>query len=303
MEAAFDRIGPHGRTMMCSTSAVQVCVDAGEGGHVAQRWAALHELGPVLLAAFANSPVVHGRHTGWKSSRMASWLALDPDRTSPPRAVTGDPGRTYARRALDTQVLCVRGEEAWEVPDGVTFGDWMDGAFATPPTRSDLDYHLTTLFPPVRPQGHLEVRYIDQQADDEWVVPLAVVAALMLDPGTVARARKAAAPAADRWTAAARHGLADRVLRRAAGEVFEQAHRTLAGPAFADLDPWVCHLVDHVISDRVLRGRCPADEHLEEPFLVADDGLGPHDLIDVPRDSCDPEPPAAPRPLLGGDQP
>lgn len=304
MEAAFDRIGPHGRTMMCSTSAVQVCVDAGEGAQVAQRWAALHELGPVLLAAFANSPVVHGRRTGWKSSRMASWLALDPDRTSPPRAVAGDPGRAYARRALDTQVLCVRGEETWEVPDGVTFGDWIDGAFATPPTRSDLDYHLTTLFPPVRPQGHLEVRYIDQQPDDEWAVALAVVAALMLDPGTVDRARAAAEPASDRWTAAARHGLADRVLRRAAGEVFEQAHRTLAGPAFADLDPWVRHGVDRVISDRVLRGRCPADERLDEsgePVLPADGHLGPDDPSDLPRDSCDPEPPPAPRPVCGGD--
>ncbi len=305
MEAAFDRIGPHGRTMMCSTSAVQVCVDAGEGGQVAQRWAALHELGPVLLAAFANSPAVHGRRTGWKSSRMASWVALDPDRTSPPAAVSGDPGRAYARRALETQVLCVRGEETWAVPDGVTFGDWIDGAFDTPPTRSDLDYHLTTLFPPVRPQGHLEVRYVDQQPDDEWVVPLAVVAALMHDPGTVARARAAVAPAADRWTAAARHGLADRVLRRAAGEVFEQAHRTLAGPAFADLDPWVRPLVDRVISERVLRGRCPADDRLDEPgesSLVArpdDECPGPDDLCD----SCDPEPRPAPRPVLGGDRP
>ena len=30
MEEAFDRIGPHGRSGMCTTAAVQVCLDAGE---------------------------------------------------------------------------------------------------------------------------------------------------------------------------------------------------------------------------------------------------------------------------------
>ena len=267
MEASFDRIGPHGRTMMCSTTAVQVCVDAGEGADVAHRWAALHELGPVLLAAFANSPVVHGRRTGWKSSRMASWLALDPERTSPPAAVGPDPAGEYARRALDTRLLCVRRDGAngtsWDAPP-VTFADWIAGGSSPAPTRSDLDYHLTTLFPPVRPQGHLEVRYLDQQAGDEWVVPLVVVAALMHDPDTVARARAVAEPAAGRWTAAARHGLDDRVLCRAAGELFAQVHRTLASPAFADLEPAVRDLVDRVGTERVLRGRCPADDPLDE---------------------------------------
>ncbi len=292
MEASFDRIGPHGRTMMCSTTAVQVCVDAGEGADVARRWAALHELGPVLLAAFANSPVVHGRRTGWKSTRMASWLALDPERTSPPAALGADPGREYARRALDTHLLCVRrdgaGGVSWEAPD-VTFAQWIDGALDTAPTLADLDYHLTTLFPPVRPQGHLEVRYIDQQAGDEWVVPLVVVAALMHDRDTVARARAAAEPAVDRWTAAARHGLDDRVLRRAAGDVFAQAHRTLAGPAFADLDADVLELVDHVIGERVLRGRCPADEPLDPaeahlPPAAAPPPFPPDDLDPSPGD-------------------
>lgn len=289
MEATFDRIGPHGRTMMCSTTAVQVCVDAGEGDEVARRWAALHELGPVLLAAFANSPAVHGRRTGWKSSRWAAWMALDPERTSPPRTLGDDPAAEYARRALDTRLLCVRREGvdgvSWEAPD-VTFAEWIDGALEPTPTRADLDYHLTTLFPPVRPQGHLEVRYLDQQAGDEWVVPLVVVAALMHDPDTVARARAAAEPAVDRWTAAARHGLADRILRRAAGEVFAQAHRTLAGPAFADVPDDVHELVDRVISERVLRGRCPADDPLDE----AEAGLAPEPvagLDDTPDTDTD----------------
>ncbi|HSK58499.1 MAG TPA: ergothioneine biosynthesis glutamate--cysteine ligase EgtA [Actinomycetospora sp.] len=297
MEASFDRIGPHGRTMMCSTTAVQVCIDAGEGEDVAHRWAALHELGPVLLAAFANSPVVHGRRTGWKSSRMASWLALDPERTSPPDVAGADPAHEYARRALDTRLLLLRrddtGGTSWDAP-AVSFADWIAGRTDPAPTRADLDYHLTTLFPPVRPQGHLEVRYLDQQAGDEWVVPVAVVAALMQDPDTVARARAAAEPAVGRWTAAARHGLADRVLHRVAAEVFSQARRTLAGPAFADLDAEVRELVDRVVTERVLRGRCPADEPLDDAEAwVPDTGHPPEH---------EPEPPSGPRPPSGGER-
>ena len=68
----------------------------------------------------------------------------------------------------------------WSAPPGVTFRDWIDcGTFAVPgrdgPTVDDLAYHLTTLFPPVRARGHLEVRYIDAQPGDWWRVPVAVL--------------------------------------------------------------------------------------------------------------------------------
>ncbi len=47
--------------MMCGTASVQVCLDArddskGQSGYRA-RWRLLHEIGPVLVAAFANSPL------------------------------------------------------------------------------------------------------------------------------------------------------------------------------------------------------------------------------------------------------
>ncbi len=262
MEAAFDRVGPHGRTMMCSTSAVQVCLDAGDGAAVADRWRALHELGPTLVATFANSPAVHGRRTGWKSSRMASWLTLDPERTRPPAALGPDPAAEWAERALDTSLLCVRRDGTWSAPPAVTFGDWIDGhgGLDVRPTREDLDYHLTTLFPPVRPHGHVEVRYLDQQPGDEWAVPVAVVIALLEDPATLDRARDAVAPATDRWASAARHGLADGVLRRAAHTVVELAHQRLL-----TTDPGLAGLVGEVAERRVLRGLCPADTSVAEP--------------------------------------
>ncbi|TWF81668.1 glutamate--cysteine ligase [Pseudonocardia hierapolitana] len=260
MEESFDRRGPFGRSAMCSTAAVQVCLDAGEAGDVGARWAVLHALGPVLLAAFANSPTLHGRRTGWKSSRWACWQSADPARTAPPPAadVTGaDPTEAWARRVLDTPVLAVRRPGPWVVPRGVTFADWVRGALPEPPTTADLDYHVTTLFPPVRPHGHLEVRYIDAQPGRRWALPVAVLVALLSHADTIDRARAACAPAAGRWTSGARHGLSDRVLARAAAEVFELAIGRL--PAVG-APQWVVDDVTAMHEQQVLRGRCPADD-------------------------------------------
>jgi glutamate--cysteine ligase len=275
METAFDRIGPMGRAMMCSTAAVQVCLDAGSTSEVAQRWAALHDLGPVLLAAFANSPWLAGLPTGWVSSRMQAWFALDPVRTAPSRVRTDsaaewDPAEDWARRALDTPLMCQRRScGSWEVPNGVTFAEWVAGALSgAKPTTADLDYHLTTLFPPVRAHGHLEVRYLDTQPPGQWLVPVAVVAALLSNPAVTAAARDACAAAAGRWAEAAQHGLRDGVLATAATAVFELACRAL--PALAP-PAGVRMLVEEITERRVRRARCPADEF--EPGL-AGDGAG-----------------------------
>lgn len=261
MEAAFDRIGPMGRVMMCSTAAVQVCVDAGTATDVAQRWAALHDLGPVLLAAFANSPWLGGLPTGWASSRMQAWFALDPVRTLPGEPHP-DPAAEWARRALDTPVLCQRRPgRSWAVPQGVTFADWVRGGLPGRPTTADLDYHLTTLFPPVRPHGHLEVRYLDTQPAGQWLVPVVVVAALLADSTVTETARDAAAPVAGRWFEAAQHGLRDSAIATAAAGVFDLACRALTR---IDAPEALRALVEDVTDRRVRRGRCPADDVVEE---------------------------------------
>ncbi|HEX4252720.1 MAG TPA: ergothioneine biosynthesis glutamate--cysteine ligase EgtA [Pseudonocardia sp.] len=261
MEAAFDRLGSEGRSMMCSTAAVQPSLDLGERADLPARWAALHLLGPVLVAAFANSPVLHGRRTGWKSSRMAVWLALDPPRTAPPDLSIADPAEGYARRAMDAGLICVRGSDrSWAAPPGVTFADWLAGVPAAPsrpPTTEDLDLHLSTLFPPVRPHGHVEVRYIDAQAGDNWVVPVAVLAALMSSPATTDAAAEACLPVAGRWADAARLGMDDPAIAKAAATVFGLAADAL--PGLVGPGP-VRDLVERFGRRWVLRERCPADD-------------------------------------------
>ncbi|EST30061.1 hypothetical protein N566_21690, partial [Streptomycetaceae bacterium MP113-05] len=256
MEAYFDRSGSAGRAMMCSSASVQVCVDAGTEepgplGH-ARRWLLAHLLGAVLVAAFANSPLHRGRCTGWRSTRQAVWAAIDGGRTLAPARAHGRAPRTaWTAYALDAPVLCVRAAaegEPWAVPTGCgySFREWLRGAGPRPPTRDDLDYHLTTLFPPVRPHGHLELRMIDAQpGDDGWVVPLAVTAALFDDPAAAGSAYRTVKPLADLagpqpaprnplWRRAARHGLTDPELHAAARSCFAAARESLprlgAGP-------------------------------------------------------------------------
>lgn len=252
MEHAFDRHGPHGRTMMCATASVQVCVDVGTPERSRARWEAAHAVGPALLAAFANSPRQSGHNGGWASERMRTWFGLDPSLAAPPPPEP-DPASGWARRALDSPLVCVRREGGdWAAPAGVTFADWIGGALATRPTYDDLDYHLSTLFPLVRPRGYLEFRYLDTQPRGERLVPVAVVAALFAREDTVdAAADIVADGAAGRWQSAARDGLADPVLHKAATALLELAGRALAD---LDADPTTIDAVTETVGHRLSRG-------------------------------------------------
>ncbi|MFF4172421.1 ergothioneine biosynthesis glutamate--cysteine ligase EgtA [Streptomyces sp. NPDC001744] len=243
METALDRTGPAGRAMMCESASVQVCLDAGfDGpgplGH-RRRWRTAHLLGAVLVAAFANSPVHGGHRTGWRSTRQALWADLDPLRTLAPRPA-GEPREEWAAHVLDAPVLCVRSDEApWAVPEGLTFREWLRTGLPRPAGADDLRYHLTTLFPPVRPRGHLELRMIDAQpGPDGWMVPAAVTTAVFDDPEAAEAVHRAVEPLAERagdgpaprnplWVAAARDGLADPGLHAAARTVFSAALEAL----------------------------------------------------------------------------
>ena len=291
MEQFFDRFGPWGRIMMCSTASVQVCVDAGDDGSSPSgyrwRWHLLHALGPVLVAAFANSPLLGRRPSGWKCTRQLVWARLDPSRTRAPagaepgwaggrRRPLPDPRAGWADYALDAEVMCVQRPAPgdWTAPAGLTFRDWLRGAGERPPTLDDLTYHLSTLFPPVRPQGHLELRVIDAQPGDGWIVPAAVVSALLDDPAAAQAALSAAEPVWARpapnggsagdgspWLRAARHGPADPGLGRASQLCFEAADAALGRlGAPAPVRHAVAEFADRYVSRR----RCPADDELDQ---------------------------------------
>ncbi|MFE4670642.1 ergothioneine biosynthesis glutamate--cysteine ligase EgtA [Streptomyces sp. NPDC056716] len=284
METCLDRTGPAGRAMMCTSASVQVCLDAGyeEPGPLGlgRRWWLAHQLGAVLVAAFAHSPLTGRVPTGWRSTRQRLWMEIGAGRAGAP-SLDVDPRTAWARHVLDAPVMCVRRDSGpWEVPRGLSFREWTRSA--APPTRGDLDYHISTLFPPVRPRGHLELRMIDAQpGDDGWQVPLAVTTALFDDPAAAETAYRAVKPLAERalglpaphnplWTAAAREALGDPELHEAARICFAAAIEAL--PRLGATDA----VVDAVraYQDRyVVPGRTPADELLDRTGGA--DG-GPH---------------------------
>ncbi|MDH6566180.1 glutamate--cysteine ligase [Streptomyces sp. SAI-117] len=276
METCLDRTGPAGRAMMCTSASVQVCVDAGyeEPGPLGlgRRWWLAHQLGPVLVAAFANSPLARSEPTGWLSTRQLRWTQIGKGRAGGPSLDT-DPRTAWARHVLDAPVMCVRRDSGpWDVPEGLTFREWARSGTPRPPTREDLDYHVSTLFPPVRPRGHLELRMIDAQpGEDGWIVPLALTAALFDDPEAAETAYRVVKPLAERtlslpaphnplWNDAARHGLADPELHEAAIACFAAALEAL--PRLG-ATTGVTDAVGAYLHRYVIRGRCPADDLLD----------------------------------------
>lgn len=264
MEAYFDGAGSAGRRMMCGTASVQLNLDMTGEGTPSARWALAHAIGPMLAAACANSPIMGGRPSRWRSARLAVWAAIDRTRTAP--ALTHDgasPSDQWARYALDARVMLVRAgpERFVSVFEHLTFAEWMArGHELGYPTDDDLAYHLTTLFPPVRLRGWMELRMVDALPEPWWRVPGAVATALLDDPAAAAEARAATAPTARLWRQAARLGLSHPALGAAARRCFTAAMAALPRlGADSDTQAAVAAFFDRFVA----RGRCPADDVLD----------------------------------------
>ncbi|HEU5029332.1 MAG TPA: ergothioneine biosynthesis glutamate--cysteine ligase EgtA [Spirillospora sp.] len=277
-----------GLAMMCSTASVQVCLDIGaDRADAARRWRLTHALGPLLIAAFANSPLKAGRRTGLRSSRQAIWTELDPCRTLPVlrEGADGDPAEAWTRYALDARVMLVKTASGeWVSDPGMSFKEWLDKG---EPGPQDLDYHLSTLFPPVRPRGWLELRMIDALPARYWPVPVAVAAALLDDPAASRAAEEAAEPVARLWAEAARFGLADPALAAAARTCFTAALDALPRMGAAGLVP----LVEEYARRYVERGRTPADDGpARNGAAHAGSGHDAHQPHDAPTTTSEEDP-------------
>ena len=252
-----------GRTMMCATAGLQVNLDFdARTSSPDTRWGTAHVLGPVLAAAFANSPLVRGVPSGWKSYRLANWWRLDPSRTKSP-AGAGPGPEAWSAFVMDAQVMLIRTDRGECVPvlTPLSFRQWVtDGHPLGFPTLDDLDYHVTTLFPPIRPRGWLELRMVDSLPHPWWRVPVAVATALVYDAEAGEAAAQAAWDTSDLWVEASRSGLGHRGLADAAGECFRIALAALmrAGAGTATVDA-----VGGYLDRYVDRGRCPADDVLD----------------------------------------
>ena len=146
MQDLFDRTGDSGRRMMRLTASLQVCVDLAPGPAGREQWLVANLAGPALVAAYGGS-----------LERTRIWQGIDPARTG------------YDGRHLD-------------VHDPISaYAAFARAAERLPiPEAEDDQYHLGTIFPPVRPRGgYLELRYLDSQRPTTEL--LGTIWALMYD--------------------------------------------------------------------------------------------------------------------------
>jgi glutamate--cysteine ligase len=260
MEKFFiaSQTGEAGAAMMTSTASVQVNLDAGPSDGWADRVRLAHALGPTMIAIAANSPLLAGQFTGWQSARQRVWSQLDSARCGPILGVNGDdPASDWARYAMKAPVMLVHPTpemDAVPITEWVPFADWADGRVllgGRRPTQDDLDYHLTTLFPPVRPRRFLEIRYLDSLPDAVWPAVVFTLVTLLDDPVAADIAAEATEAVATAWDRAAQIGLGDRRLHDAAIRCVQ----TAAERAPAELEESMQQLVRSVE-----KGRCPADD-------------------------------------------
>ena len=260
MEQFFEasQTGAAGAAMMTSTASVQLNLEAGPQADWAARVRLAHALGPTMVAIAANSPLLGGKFTGWRSSRQWVWSRLDSARCGPILGADGeDPASDWSRYAMKAPVMLVHPTpemDAVPITDWVPFADWADGRVLLgdrQPTVGDLDYHLTTLFPPVRPRRFLEIRYLDSVPDADWPALVYTLTTLLDDPVAAEIATEATEPVAMAWDRAAQIGLGDRALHEAA----TRCVRAAAERAPAEIGESMQRLVRSVE-----QGRSPADD-------------------------------------------
>ena len=265
---AASRSGAAGAAMMTSTASIQVNLDAGPQAGWAARVRLAHALGPTMIAVAANSPMLAGEFAGWVSARQRVWGQMDSARCGPILGASGDdPGTDWARYALKAPVMLVHDPEASDleaVTHYVPFAEWADGRVLLGdrrPTVADLNYHLTTLFPPVRPRQWLEIRYLDSVPDTFWPAVIFTLVTLLDDPDAADSAAEAVEPVATAWDTAARVGLRDRRLH-------EAANRCVALAA-AKAPPELTGAMERLVRT-VEQGRCPGDDFSD---LVVANGI------------------------------
>ena len=207
MTAYFESIGPSGVRMMRQTAALQINVERGEDPLA--RWLLLNAITPVVTALFSNSTHYAGKKTNHASYRAHLWRTLDDSRTGIPYD-ENDPPRKYVDFALDAYAM--RSGDAKQPYQ--TFRDWMRDDKVG---MDDWEFHLSTLFPEVRPKQYFELRSADT-IDPKWLAaPILFVTGIIYDRESAQRTFEiVGTPSADLLELAGIKGLSHPALRRMA---------------------------------------------------------------------------------------
>jgi glutamate--cysteine ligase len=253
------RRGPAGALMMRQTAAFQVSLDFDDDPWL--RWRVLNAAAPYVIAIFANSPIYLGERTGYQSARATVWRDVDPSRTGIPYDAR-EPVSAYLSFALAAPAILFPTVDGEYLP----FGDWISRAN---PTVDEWHEHLSTLFPEVRPRGHLELRSPDSIEPHWYAAPLALTAGILYDPGALRAAEDLlGAPDPGLLERAGHCGLHDPAIAQTAAELFQLALSGCRGLGPSYFHPSDLEQAAAFFERYTRRGRAPADEVAESAIAA-----------------------------------
>jgi glutamate--cysteine ligase len=214
MTRFFESVGTSGVRMMRQTASVQINVERGADPPL--RWRLLCSLAPYIVALFANSTNYAGRNTGYASYRAHLWRTLDPSRTGLPYDAD-DPAKRYLEFALDAKAIATMAESG----SARSFREWSrEGS----PGEGDWAFHLSTLFPEIRPKEFFEIRSADAVHPDSLAAAVVFVTGLVYDEESASRASGLlGAPSGELLERAGKKGVADPQIRAVVGTLTELA--------------------------------------------------------------------------------
>ena len=210
MTRYFNSIGPAGIRMMRQTAALQINLERGEDP--GSRWLLLNALAPIVVALFANSREYAGALTDWVSYRAQLWRTLDPSRTG----IIYDADH-HVERYLDFALDAIAMRPS---ADGTEYRPFREWAREATVNREDWLFHLSTLFPEVRPKEFFELRSADTIEPDALAAPVVFVTGLVYDGESAHTATELLGPpSAKLLERAGQVGLADADIHRLASRL------------------------------------------------------------------------------------
>ena len=163
----------HGVDMMIRTCGAQVNLDFSSEADMVKKYRVALGFQPVITALMANSSVVEGRDSRYRSYRSFIWTETDHDRTGVPAFIfDADMGfARYVDYALEVPMYFIMRNGRHVNVAGQSFRDFMEGRLkgheGAYPSIDDWRDHLTTLFPEVRLKSYLEFRGPDSAPQEE----------------------------------------------------------------------------------------------------------------------------------------
>ncbi|HEX8184844.1 MAG TPA: glutamate-cysteine ligase family protein [Blastocatellia bacterium] len=263
MRPYLARRGRRAWDMMCRTAAIQVNFDYRDLEDLAKKFLLANRLGPVAGAIFANSPFETAKLSGYKSTRYATWLETDRERTGPsPLALEDNFSiERFVAYVRSVPMFFIRRDGQYISFAGRSFDDFIESEAA--PIFQDFTDHLSTIFTEARLKPHIEQRSMDCCSLEMTMAALAFWKGLMHSAESLDGAI-AIAPKLNRDEFAslqlevARHGL----QARAAGVsvmALAEASIELARAGLKSVAPGEAGYLD-VLEERVMRERIsPAD--------------------------------------------